>query len=282
MKLHLGHVEALTGTIDFLFLPRLVSFSADTYMCPKFLGLPDFVRAAMPNLPALLAPCFNAKVAGKGIPEGFWEMGRILGKEDQKVEAALREALDLQSRFEGLLQEGWLPLMAMEGLKAGANEGVRERMPPLGALPYIGILGHPYNLYDDYLNFGILSQVRGWGYDLLTPEMLKPEEVEERSAVLRKKVYWSLTRRIVATALSFLASGRIEGMIFLSSFGCGPDSFSKDLVDRRAKASYPLPYLSLVLDEHTSQTGIQTRLEAFLDMVQTRRKRIDRRQTRGE
>ena len=57
-------------------------------------------------------------------------MGRILGKEDQKVEADLREALDLQSRFEGLLQEGWLPLMAMEGLKAGANEGVRERMPP--------------------------------------------------------------------------------------------------------------------------------------------------------
>jgi len=270
MKLHLGHVEALKGKVDFLFLPRLVSFSADTYLCPKFLGLPDFVKAGIEDLPPLLSPCFNAKVAGRGVNEGFLGVGRLLGEDEKRIQAALREAQEMQAQFEGLLREGWLPLAAMEAVSAGAAGEISGRMAAPDGRPLLGILGHPYNLYDEYLNFNMLNQVKGWGYDLLTPEMVSQEEAEERNALLRKKIYWSLTRRIVGAALSFLSSGRIQGMIFLSSFGCGPDSFSKDLVDRRVKAFYPLPYLSLVFDEHTSQAGLQTRLDAFLDMVKAR------------
>ncbi|MDH7500813.1 MAG: acyl-CoA dehydratase activase-related protein [candidate division NC10 bacterium] len=273
MKLHLGHVERLRGKVDFLFLPRLVSFSADTYLCPKFLGLPDFVKAAIEGLPPLLSPCFNAKVANKGIWEGLREAGRMLGEGEGRIEAAFGEAQQIQLRFEKLLHKGVPPLIAMEAVLGKRGEEGREGRAPQEARPCIGVVGHPYNLYDDYLNFNLLHQVRGWGYDLLTPEVLLQEEVEEGNALLRKKVYWSLTRRIVGAALTFLSSGRIQGMIFLSSFGCGPDSFSKDLVDRRAKAHSPLPYLSLVLDEHTSQTGLQTRLDAFLDMVRARTNR---------
>jgi len=273
MKLHLGHVEMLKGRVDFLFLPRLVSFSADTYLCPKFLGLPDFVKAGIEGLPPFLSPCFNAKVPGKGIREGFLEAGRLLGEREERIEAALRGAQQIQLQFERLLGEGVPPLPAMGAVLGEATEEAREGAAPQEGRPLIGIVGHPYNLFDDYLNFNLLEQVKGRGYDLLTPEMVSQEEVEERSALLRKKVYWSLTRRIVGAALSFLNSGHIQGMIFLSSFGCGPDSFSKELVDRRAKAHSPLPYLSLVLDEHTSQTGLQTRLDAFFDMVRWRANR---------
>jgi len=268
MKLHLGHVEALKGKVDFLFLPRLVSFSSDTYLCPKFLGLPDFVKAGLDSLPPLLAPCFNAKVPGKGIREGLREAGVALGAEARTIKAALDEALEVQGRFEGLLRKGWPPVSAMEAVDSRRRQEEEEvgRAAQTGR-PHIAVVGHPYNLYDEYLNFNLLDQVRGWGFDLLTPEMVSQEQVEEKNALLRKKIYWSLTRHIVGAALNFLSLGRIQGMIFLSSFGCGPDSFSKDLLDRRIRASYRLPYLSLIFDEHTSQTGLQTRLEAFLDMV---------------
>jgi predicted nucleotide-binding protein (sugar kinase/HSP70/actin superfamily) len=272
MKVHLGHVESLRGKADFLFQPRLVSFSPDTYLCPKFLGLPDVVRAGVENLPPLLTPCINAKLPRKGIPEGLREVGSSLDADRKDVEAALTEALEVQGRFERLLEEGWLPLPAMELLEMGRGKSTSGVPHP--DLPLLAVVGHPYNLYDTFLNFDLLDQVRGWGFALRTPEMVSPEEAEEENTVLRKKVYWSLTRRIVGSALRFLRSREVEGMILISSFGCGPDSFSKELIDRRVKASYPLPYLSLIFDEHTSQTGVQTRLDAFLDMVKTSRKRV--------
>ena len=114
MKVHLGHVEILKGKIDFLFLPRLVSFSADTYLCPKFLGLPDLVKAGIEDLPAALVPCFNAKLPGKGIQEGLREVGNSLGADQEVIEASINEALQFQRRFEKLLQEGWFPLSAMD------------------------------------------------------------------------------------------------------------------------------------------------------------------------
>ena len=271
MKAHLGHVESLKRKIDFLFLPRLVSFSADTYLCPKFLGLPDLVKAAIEGLPPLLAPCFNAKLPGKGVREGLREVGASLGADQSRIEASIGDALASQRRFEGLLQEGWSPLSAM-GLPDTRRE-VPLEVPgiPRPDVPLMAVVGHPYNLYDEFINFDLLNQVIGWGFGLQTPEMVSPERAEQKTRLFRKQIYWSLTRRIVGAALYFLHSRRVEGMIFISSFGCGPDSFSKDLIDRRVKASYPLPYLSLIFDEHTSQTGLQTRLEAFLDMVKARK-----------
>ena len=60
----------------------------------------------------------------------------------------------------------------------------------------------------------------------------------------------------------------IDGLIVLVSFGCGPGSFIKELIERKIQKEKSKPYMSLILDEHTAKTGIQTRLEAFLDMLE--------------
>ncbi|MCX5642886.1 MAG: acyl-CoA dehydratase activase-related protein [Candidatus Omnitrophica bacterium] len=45
LKVYYGHVVNLTGKeIDYLFVPRYISITSGTYMCPKFLGLPDLIR----------------------------------------------------------------------------------------------------------------------------------------------------------------------------------------------------------------------------------------------
>jgi predicted nucleotide-binding protein (sugar kinase/HSP70/actin superfamily) len=61
-------------------------------------------------------------------------------------------------------------------------------------------------------------------------------------------------------------------MILLSAFGCGPDSFTSDIVGRRARKIGSKPFVRLVFDEHTAREGVVTRLEAFLDMVAFREK----------
>jgi predicted nucleotide-binding protein (sugar kinase/HSP70/actin superfamily) len=44
-----------------------------------------------------------------------------------------------------------------------------------------------------------------------------------------------------------------------------------DMVRHRARG-FKTPFLHLSLDEHTSEGGLVTRLEAFLDMVKRRKK----------
>jgi len=56
-----------------------------------------------------------------------------------------------------------------------------------------------------------------------------------------------------------------HGFQALRVLGCGPDSLMIDLLRRRAKGTKP--FLSLVIDEHTSESGLITRLEAFVDMI---------------
>jgi len=55
VKTFLGHVHEIKDSVDFLFIPRYISIEEDAYMCPKFLGLPDMVRAAIsPSLQLLM------------------------------------------------------------------------------------------------------------------------------------------------------------------------------------------------------------------------------------
>ena len=40
-------------------MPRLVSIEARSYICPKFMGLPDMLRAQIPDLPPLIDICID-------------------------------------------------------------------------------------------------------------------------------------------------------------------------------------------------------------------------------
>jgi predicted nucleotide-binding protein (sugar kinase/HSP70/actin superfamily) len=45
-----------------------------------------------------------------------------------------------------------------------------------------------------------------------------------------------------------------------------------DMVQRHAKKLRTTPFMTLTLDEHTAETGLVTRLEAFLDMLKRRKR----------
>ena len=70
----------------------------------------------------------------------------------------------------------------------------------------------------------------------------------------------------------YLESG-VDGVIGIMTFGCGPDSLMMDVVRRHAARLGNTPFMSLTLEEHTSEAGLITRLEAFLDMIQSKKRR---------
>ena len=57
---------------------------------------------------------------------------------------------------------------------------------------------------------------------------------------------------------------KVDGIIMLSSFPCGPDSLSNDLVCRRVKN---IPILTLLFEDLNSDVGLMTRLESFFDIL---------------
>ena len=52
--------------------------------------------------------------------------------------------------------------------------------------------------------------------------------------------------------------------VFITNFGCGPDSFIQHFFRDRMRGK---PYLEIEIDEHSSDVGAITRLEAFLDSL---------------
>ena len=62
-------------------------------------------------------------------------------------------------------------------------------------------------------------------------------------------------------------------MIFICSFCCGPDSLIDEIITRDAR-KINLPYICLVLDEHSGQAGVITRIEAFVDMIIRKKKTL--------
>lgn len=73
----------------------------------------------------------------------------------------------------------------------------------------------------------------------------------------------------VDKALDFAKRG-FDGIIHLKSFGCTPEMDTMPVLQNISQ-DYKIPILYFSFDSQTSETGIQTRLEAFHDMIVMRK-----------
>lgn len=259
MKVFFGHTWWLRDKVDLLFVPRVISIEPKKYLCPKFIGLPDMLKCAIPDLPPLLDVNFNIK--NEPIVKSWQTIGKKLGISANKVKIALTKAIEAQANYR------WNKRKDGNGLR-------------------IGIIGRPYITYDGYISAELIKRLETRNISVWTIEDLPPEVIYKALSILKKPIYFEMGEQNVGTAFYFLSSNKIQlrevvnkrepplfvdGFIYLISFDCGPDSLLKELIDDYAKGSR-VPYTTLILDEHTGIAGIMTRVEAFLDMVQYRKK----------
>ena len=290
VKLFFGHVLELAGSVDYLFVPRLISVEPGAYICPKFMGLPDMLRARIPNLPPLIDVDVNFSRAGRRVPgagcpqgaarrgaapAGNWEnvlssMGRLLAGDRRLIRQACRSAQAAQSLFQEQLEKGWLLPEALDD--APGQPGMERTAPPppgSGRLN-IALLGHAYNIYDEYISMNLIERLRSLGARVSTADLVSQAVIEEQADTLPKKLFWTLGRKMVGATFAFCDSGQFDGMIYLSSFGCGPESLVGELLARWVKRRSGIPFMLLTIDEHTGAAGMVTRLEAFTDMLKRR------------
>ncbi len=245
VKVFFGHVHALKDDVDALFIPRGVRTEPDSYLCPKFIGLPDMVRAAIRRLPPVIDTEYNVKERSD---EDFWkEVFAQIGHKIQKTE-------EINS-----------PYPFCKDKKEDSEETERQ-----ARAFSVGVAGRPYLVYDNYLNKGIIRHIRRLGIEVVfqTPSA---EYIRETMDTLPKWIYWSMAKEVVASVRWMIESEEVDGIILLVNAGCGPDSFMTELIERTMDIQKK-PYMSINIDEHTSDVGLQTRVEAFIDMIDRRMK----------
>ncbi|MHA1796079.1 MAG: hypothetical protein DRO88_02905 [Promethearchaeia archaeon] len=281
MKLYFGHVHALleeNPDLDYIFIPRYVSIHHNQYYCPKFLTLPETIKYGMKLPVPILTLEVNAKKQ-YGI-EGAINMGKELGysAEDSGKTwvIALKKFKELQSQMNST---NYLDILASFDenpshvlKKRKFHEMIAEKIR--GKFPLsILLLGHPYNVYESYINMHLIERLKTLDCRILTIEDTHPEKFKKPVKINKiYEQYWQSEDEILKTARYYLTEGKseIDGVIFLISFSCGPDSLIEELVMRDMKTR-KIPFLTLILDEHSGESGMVTRIESFVDMIRRKK-----------
>ncbi|MGB4436945.1 MAG: acyl-CoA dehydratase activase-related protein [Acetomicrobium sp.] len=264
VKVYFGHVAYLAGRVDYLFVPRITRVEAKAYICPKFMGIPDMLKARIKGLPPLIDTTVDAGKKGNYVQcwvDCLRETGKRLTADRKLIDDALEAALQAQRFFRKRLHSGMMLPDAIKGI-ALPEIPVNSSSKPLR----IGLIGHPYNIYDPFISMNLIKKLQQLGAVVVTPESLEADEIEKEAARLPKRLFWTLGKRMIGSAFRFFSSQKLDGVIYLTSFGCGPEALVEELVARIAKQQN-MPLMMLTIDEHTGEAGINTRLEAFTEMI---------------
>jgi predicted nucleotide-binding protein (sugar kinase/HSP70/actin superfamily) len=270
VKLFFGHVISLSDKCDFMFIPAMRSLGQKAYYCSKFIGLPDMTRALVPECPPILDPEIDLNKGRRSLNRAVYDLGRHFSSNKGRIRRAAGQAEKAHSAYRKQLSNtGITPIEALSHTLPDGEGTHLERAVSAGLS--IAVIGHPYVAYDDYVSHRLISRLQAMGVRVLTPEMAEKEALDAATVALAGAPHWSFEADIVGAGEHYLQA-QVDGIISVAVFGCGPDSMMVELVRHRA-GELRIPFLHLSLDEHTSEGGLITRLEAFLDMVR-RRKRV--------
>lgn len=298
VKVLVGHIHAFDQVqgLDGIFLPRLVSIEENTYLCPKILGVPESVQYAVPSGLKVYSVDINWRKGNREVLKKLELFGLELGRSKTQVREAFRKAQLWLQTYERMRNAGWSFEESMEcfenlaetsklnslGLHFNPNNERRAREFEDGWLldnesvkaekenekPRIALIGHSYLAYESYASLNLLQRLKEKAH-VSVVEDVNSEIIEQKQKPLSKKIFWSHAKKMYGAGGSYVDNPEVDGLIYLSCFGCGTDSMTQDLLARRARAQQK-PFMIVTLDEHSGEAGLVTRIEAFLDMLERR------------
>ncbi len=143
----------------------------------------------------------------------------------------------------------------------------------------IGIIGEYYTVMDPFSNLEVEQKLANMGVSVdrwmnLTNSMLKTNG-KNQQAQIRERSEYSMGANCTTDlwqAQTYAQQG-FDGLVHIKSACCTPET---DIMPVLANLSqdYQIPILYLTYDSQTSDVGLMTRLEAFYDMIEMRKKGI--------
>jgi len=272
VKLYYGHVLDLKDRVDSLFVSRVVSVekaACDTYTCPKLIGLPDMIKSSLEGLPPMIE--FVVDIQNMPLKTSAKKLAKDLGARAGTARKILSRSLDVQARYEAELLRGSTPEQAMEKVFESGN-GKHERAGGGERNVNIALVGHEYLIHDPFISHNLPRKLKSLGANpILMSEV--PQKVIEAELSRYPEISWSYEKELLGAASYFLGRDDIDGVMLIIGFACGPDSIIGEIINREVRTPSSPPLTTLVLDEHTGEAGVATRVEAFVDLIRHARER---------
>lgn len=266
VKVYVGHVLDLINNkgVKTIYTPSIQSTAYKIYNCSKLRGLPDLVRNVVKLDFQLVEPTLDKSVKNQGLYEYLYDsVSQFDITNKKRIKQASKAGWSCYNKFINLTKS---KVSYQDALNLVIGEKVAaDPVEPIHPVT-IAVISHHYNLYDDYLSMKLIQKLQNIGVNILTADNLSREQHLEGIKSLKTVLYWSNEFEMTGAAGYFMNYAKVDGLITVTAFGCGPDSLMIERIIRCAKHA-KVPLLNLTLDEHTGEAGIITRLEAFTDML---------------
>ncbi len=238
---------------EILFLPHIRgvptdSENANTCTCVFVQGEAFYLKSTFERLQSkkVVTPYLDLSRGFEPRTDEFIKVALELGRSRADGLRAFREALEAQAA-------------CREEMRASGAKMLQELEEDRDALAIV-LFGRPYNAFAGEANKGIPAKFASRGYRIIPFDMLP---YEDQTFDDEDTMYWSMGRMILKAARFVKNHPRLFGT-YISNFSCGPDSF---VVGYFREEMGRKPSLTLELDSHTADAGLETRIEAFLDIV---------------
>ena len=156
---------------------------------------------------------------------------------------------------------------------------------------HVDVTGEIYLVCDPFSNQNILRElgkmgvqtrrsltISGFIKDAIIPKIFRKNETHLQRAYRLAQPY--LMRDIGGDSLecvsdvAYADERGIDGIIHISPFTCMPEIMSQNIFPAM-RENCDIPILPLIMDEQTGKAGYLTRLEAFVDLMRRRKRKIN-------
>ncbi len=231
-------------------MPTLEKSSAESCVCPLTQGLPYYAKQAFGLDDAkILRPVVSFKHGWASCRGEFEDIALKLGLPRAEGTRAFDAAIAHHRSF-------------MEDYRRRGRELIEEMRRNPDRL-YVALLGRPYNAFTRDANMGIPRKFLSRGVTVVPYDLIFDE-----TADIFPNMYWYYGQQDMKAVRAVRDIPNLY-LAWISNFSCAPDSFMLHYVRWMMGRK---PYLVLEIDSHTADAGLDTRIEAFLDIVESYRR----------
>lgn len=199
----------------------------------------------------------------------------VRGSADKAYHEAI-ELIDATKGFAGL----WWTRRKVRGLFSHINTKKRKNMVKVGLVGELFMVEEPFANFEIerklgevgvYVERGIyLSQ---WLNERFHFEPLARRETKYALELAQGYLHHTAGGESVISVgktIDFARRG-FDGVVHVMPFTCMPEIVAQSILTKVSR-DYKIPVLTMIIDEHTSEVGFNTRLEAFVDLLRRRKK----------
>jgi predicted CoA-substrate-specific enzyme activase len=246
---HGAVLDLVRRGVTLVFLPHVMRMPQpnacrDSYLCPITQAGPYFIAKAFPDV-RFLSPLLDFTAGYAGGTALVELVVRELGVRREPAELAWAAAVRAQVEVERALHD--LGRHALDQAVAAGK-------------PAVVLAGHSYNAFSPEASQSVGRKLASMGIPVIPADCLRPTS-EGPTA-------WHFANQIM-NAVALVRRHPNLFLLCVSNFSCTIDAFTHAMLTSELGAK---PYLILEIDAHTADAGVQTRLEAFLDIVRNYRK----------